>query len=218
MARKPIHLQATGKLTPRDRIWAAIRATAPLAFNVDDIARVVIAAAPKDAQVKRVPEKTISSYLEALTRAGYLEATVTQAHRNGRGQIIQPLASYKLLRDCGIEAPRLTKAGEPVTQGSGREALWRTMKILKNFTRTELARSASTASLTVSDRDAKHYLRYLEKAGYVVVQIASKPGTQARWRFVAARNTGPKPPMIQRALHVYDPNLGQAVWHPEVDA
>jgi hypothetical protein len=33
-----------------------------------------------------------------------------------------------------------------------------------------------------------------------------------RYRFLAARYSGPKPPMIQRIKAVYDPNRSEVVW------
>lgn len=216
MARKPIHLQAVGKLTPRDRIWAAVRASSGVPFTADNVARHVVNHAPANAAVKRIPERTIMTYLLSLTRAEYLEATHGESSRHTDGAVVFPPTSYRLIRDCGVEAPRIKVNGMPVTQGAGREALWRTMKILKFFTRSDLARAASTASCVVSERDAMCYLQFLCKAGYVAVHVASKPGTQTLWRFVAAKNTGPRAPMIQRVKHVYDPNLGEVVWHPEV--
>lgn len=213
MARKPIHLQAAGKLTPRDRIWAAIRALAsikpPVRFTLDDISRMALHLTPKGATRRRIEVATITTYLAGLVAAGYL--------RCDREPGEPP--RFFLMRDVGIEAPRVTKDGKPVTQGRRRDALWLTMKHIKSdFSHSELARAASTASNAVADADAASYVHFLALAGYLVLTTACKPGTQARYRFVAARNTGPRAPQIQRVKHVYDPNLGAVVWHPQVNS
>jgi hypothetical protein len=58
-------------------------------------------------------------------------------------------------------------------------------------------------------------------AGYLIeIKKGQAQGTSrlpARFRFNPARNTGPRPPMIQRTKAVYDPNLGQVVWQEEPD-
>lgn len=195
MARKPVHLQAAGKLQPRDRIWAAIRAL--MHFTRDEVCRRA-----------KVEESTVDTYLRGLVAARYVRVT----------RIGTCAGQYVLARDVGVTAPRVTRDGKPVTQGDRREAMWRTMKIVKNFTATELALKASVEGKVVDVVDAKCYVGFLAKAGYLVPFTAAKPGSQGRWRFVDAKNTGPRAPQIQRVKHVYDPNLGVVVWHPEANA
>jgi hypothetical protein len=214
MARKPIHLQAAGKLTPRDRIWAAIRGLRRFSpsSTFAEIADYVVKHAPAEAVTRRIDEDTIKTYVESLVKGDYLRRMNPK-----RGARYEP-ADFALLRDVGIEAPRVTRGGKTVTQGGGREALWRSMKILKTFTRGELAQAASTASNKVGDEEASTYVYYLVKAGYVIEVKPGKSHHPARYRFLAAKNTGPRAPMIQRVRHVYDPNLGVVVWHPEANA
>src|SRR5258708_32528624 len=135
MARKPIHLQVAGKLTPRDRIWAAIRALgkqAPLSgFTRAEIADYIVDHAPKEATTRRLEEKTIETYVQGLGNAGHLE-------------ILQPYERYrattsKLARDVGVEAPRVNKDGRPLTGGNKREAMWRAAETLNALQRTGLA-------------------------------------------------------------------------------
>ena len=195
MARKPIHLQAFGKLQPRDRIWAAIRVMGR--FRRDELCRR-----------GKVEEGTLDTYLRGLVAAGYVRRVREGLHAG----------SYYVNHDVGVIAPRVTRDGKPVTQGDRREAMWRTMKIVKNFTATELAMKASVEGKVVDVADAKCYVGFLAKAGYLIAIAAGKPGSQARWRFVDAKNAGPRAPQIQRVKHVYDPNLGVVVWHPEANA
>lgn len=211
MARKPIHLQAAGKLTPRDRIWAAVRALKRFTFA--DIADYVVKHAPAEAKVRRIEEDTIETYVESLVRGSFVER-LNPTFRQSRYEQVQ----FELVRDVGVHAPRVTKAGEPVTQGASRLAMWRVMRKLKQFTRRELAAKASTEGNVVDCEEAKTYVHYLAKAGYLAVVVPGRPRHPEVYAFVRSRDSGPLAPMIQRVKHVYDPNLGIVVWHPEADA
>ena len=210
MARKPIHLQAAGKLTPRDRVWAAARALKRFTFA--DVADYVVKHAPAEARVRRLDEATIKTYVESLTKGGFVRRI--NAERNARYEH----AWFELVRDVGVHAPRVTRSGEPVTQGASRLAMWRVMRKLKNFTRRSLAAAASTEGNLVAEEDAKTYVHYLAKAGYLAVVVPGRPRHLEVYAFIRSFDTGPLAPMIQRVKHVYDPNLGKVVWHPEVDA
>lgn len=211
MARKPIHLQAAGKLTPRDRIWAAVRALKRFTFA--DIGDYVVKHAPAEARVRRIDEATIKTYVESLVNGGFVGRIVLTPKRERYQQ-----ALFNLVHDCGVHAPRLTKSGEPVTQGAGRLAMWRVMRRLRRFTRAELAAKASTEGNQVAVEDARTYVHYLVKAGYLAIVTLGRPNHPEVYAFIASRDSGPLAPQIQRVRHVYDPNLGVVVWHPEVDA
>ena len=200
MARKPVHLKPAGRRTTgREYIWAAIRELAAQnrCFTVTDIERST-----------GQPSQTVRTYLQGLDKAGYLESIDANN---------QP-AAWQLIKDVGVDAPRVTKDGNQVTQGRGRENMWRTMKILKEFNYVDLAIHASTEQHPVKPLEARDYINYLHKAGYLVCVKQSRPGSttttgcKARYRFLKSKNTGPKPPMIQRVKHVYDANLGEVVW------
>jgi hypothetical protein len=220
MARKPIHLQAAGKLTPRDRIWEAIRAAArngPLGNGISyaDIADRVVELAPAEARVRRIEEATIETYVLSLVAAGYMKhvKAPSRALKNCVKNV-----RFELVRDVGVHAPRVTKTGAPVTQGTSRLSMWRVMRKLRQFTRRELAAKASTEGNPVDEEDAKTYVHYLAKAGYLAVVVPGRPRHLEVYAFVRSRDSGPLAPMIQRVKHVYDPNLGKVVWHPEADA
>lgn len=196
MARKPIHLQAAGKLTPRERIWQALRALRR-GFSRGDLVVYLRRNGP------RVEESTIQTYLDGLCAAGFI----------GREHVFATGALYQLMRDAGVEAPRVTRNGKPVTQGAGTQNLWTSMRAQKAFDYRELI---GTAAVAIAPASAKSYCRMLERAGYLVADRAGKGGIPTRYRLV--RNTGPLAPMIQRVKHVYDPNLGEVVWHPGANA
>lgn len=213
MARKPIHLQSAGKLTPRERIWAAVRALAREGkqFTYGEIGDYVVEHAPREARVRRIEEATIKTYIESLGNAGFIRRV-----NPGRKTRYEP-AQFDLERDVGVHAPRVTRAGAIVTQGSARLAMWNAMRKCKQFSRTSLAHAASTEADMVTDEEAKTYIYYLLKAGYIAVRDAGNAHRQATYVFIPSRNSGWRAPQIQRVKHVYDPNLGRVVWHPEAD-
>jgi hypothetical protein len=86
------------------------------AFTLADLERAV-----------RVPQATIQSYLQGLEAAGYL--TSERQPNGSRNQERFGRKSYALVRDCGVDAPRVSRSGRPVTQGVGREAMWRANEV-----------------------------------------------------------------------------------------
>ncbi|MBI2313544.1 MAG: hypothetical protein HYU77_13675 [Betaproteobacteria bacterium] len=203
MARRPIHIEAAGKLTPRERVWAEIRRRREFALmEIEDHTRVEIT--------------TIRSYLEALERGGYI-TPVTGSH--GSRKVRNPVGHFqagrwRLVKDIGHQAPRVTAEGEPVTQGQANERMWRAMRILREFDYRELAYSAATEDSPIRPHTAKTYVIYLARAGYLQCVQPAKPGTPARHRLIPSKFSGPRAPMIQRVKQVYDPNLGVIVWAP----
>lgn len=205
MPPKPAHiLAASGHPTGRQAVWLAIREIGE--FTLRDLWLTT-----------NVDRATVRTYVESLAKAGILETFSSGKATSGqKGQ--QPTV-FKLVRDCGIEAPRVDRDGNPVIQGAAREQMWRTMKMVRgDFTSEELAIAASLEDSPVSPVDAKDYLRHLAVAGYLAITQRGRSGKPGRYRFNPAKNTGPKPPMIQRMQTVFDPNLGKIVWHPQVDA
>ena len=136
---------------------------------------------------------------------------------------VTPIDELKLIRDNGVEAPRLKRDGSPVTQGLGTEAMWRSMRIIGSFNGRELAAHASACGIEVKESTAKAYIIVLHAAGYLKVVEAAKlaspgkPPAQARYVLAPGKYTGPRPPMIQRTKTLYDPNLAKVVWNEEID-
>lgn len=186
MPRKAVHLMPAGALTVVDQIWSALRLLQ--AGNVRQIAYE--AKAGRD---------TTRQYLARLLRAGIVAKAEGSCG-----------AVYSLQRDPGVEAPRLRDDGTACTQGHGREAMWRTMRVLKEFGTSDLVAHARAADITVAESEARNYCLWLARAGYLA-RLTTQTATP-RWRLVPTRYTGPKPPMIQRIRQVYDPNLGKVVW------
>ena len=107
---------------------------------------------------------------------------------------------YRLL-ERPTETPRIDRAGnrlrEPTIQ-----TLWRTLRMVKVFTMSELAELATTPAYEVPLQAAQRYVSHLGRAG-VVAQITTgeKP---PRYRLV--RDLGARAPIILRTTSLYDPN------------
>ena len=205
MSRKRIDLQMTGKPEGRQVIWTAIRKLSAGA------ARGITVMEVED--ITRIEPATIRTYMKSLTNAGILKMLpgerTNPKHRRYEKQ------RWMLVKDMGVEAPRVRTNGELVTQGSARDQMWRAMKMIGDFTYRDLAVHASTEECRVSETDAKDYCKHLLKASYLRVTRKHQKGkdaSPAAYRLI--RNTGPKAPMIQRIKQVFDPNLGEVVWRP----
>ena len=178
-------------MTNRDRIWAAIRARREFTRN-----RLYLDT--------RIRYGAIADYLNRLERAEIVERI--GEHRRGEE------LHYRLVNDVGVETPRLNKDGTPVLVGRCREHMWRSMRILGDFSVRELAVHGSTEEVQINFGDARTYVQYLNKAGYLAVIRPGKPNAPARYRLLPSRYTGPKPPQVRRIRQVFDPNLGRVVW------
>lgn len=142
---------------------------------------------------------SVRDYLTGLAAAGYVERQAAESTRPG-----SPI-TWRLVRDIGVEAPRVRRDGTPVTQGQKRENLWQAMRILRSFTPRELAVGARTPECMVGVTEAAEYCRYLHMAGY----LTRRGGA---YQMHATAFTGPRAPMIQRTRRVWDPNRNEVRW------
>lgn len=193
--RKPIHLEMNGTKDNRQLVWEAVRAE-QRPFTVQQIAWV----ADLDLETTRY-------CIQGFQRAGYIGIAGEKATR-GKEQFL------KLVKDCGVEAPSVTRSGKPRVAGMGTEAMWRSLRILGEVSAEELAAQASVSAKT-TPKTAYSYLLWLQRAGYVVEVSAGTSGPRgraARYRLMPGKYTGPRAPMIQGMGQLFDPNLGQVVY------
>lgn len=207
MMRKPIHLVSTAKhVGGRQGVWQAMR-------KLGKFTLIAVA------EESKVDVQTVRTYAQCLTKGGYLAVigtapprrSNTSNHQSGQ----QRANIYELVRDVGVEAPRVRRDGSPCTQGAAREQMWRAMKMLVVFNPRELALAATTDEQAVSDIDAADYVKNLYRAGYLLVVEPATKKAQARYRFNRVRNSGPLPPQVQRLNSVWDANLRMVVWQEE---
>lgn len=189
MSRRPVDQIAKSRdAEGRQVIWEAIRALSSAEFVMGDLF--------KETWISRY---TLRSYLNSLAAAGILEKT-EHADRVGHRDAV----TWRLIKDEGFYAPRVNRNGEPVTQGLGVEQMWRTMRVLKEFTPRDLALHATTDVIGVTDWTAKSYCSMLLACGYLICVQKANAHRQATYRLV--RNSGPLAPQIQRVKQVFDPN------------
>ncbi len=166
----------------RQEIWQAIRLGRSF-FTVNSLM-----------DASGANRKTIEDYLRCLIPGG----VIGQKGDSG----------YELIEDRGHHAPRLNRDGRPVTQGAGVENMWRSMRMLGQFDARDIAAHSTTHSVSVSDATAKSYISMLLRTGYLRVVSKAVPGRRAAvYRLI--RNSGPRPPQIQRVKQVWDPNTRQ---------
>jgi hypothetical protein len=181
------------RMPGRRAVWAAIR-------DLEQFTRAMLRV-----RVPQVKQHAVHEYLAALIRGGYVKpGAMVAAPTRGCGKV----RSYSLVRDVGVDAPRLRKDGAELPP-TAQERMWMQMKINKTFTVSGLVYAASLNAPPVPEATAASYVRHLEKAGYLVG--TRWEGRETSYRLV--NNTGGRPPMIQRTKVVYDPNLGRVVWH-----
>lgn len=173
-----------GALTDREKLWAAMR----------ELRTFTIAELSLKSKVDRRTCKA-RDYLTGLVRAGIVDVV-----HYGPGRF----STYTLIKDCGVCAPRVRKNGA-LLPDSGRTRMWRAMPILGVFSIRELANAASLNDALIAYEEAKSYCCWLARGGYI------RKVDPATYRFVPARNTGPKAPQILRVKQLYDPNTDKVV-------
>ncbi|MGD9862566.1 MAG: hypothetical protein AB7S99_05070 [Pseudodonghicola sp.] len=146
-----------------------------------------------------VHRKTGADYLGCLVAGGYAE--------RGDDEVLG-CAKWRLIKDGGHHAPRLRKDGSTVTQGAGLANIWRSMRMLRKFSTVDVALHSSTPATQVTESTVKSYCSMLLATGYLRVLQKADPVKGRKAIYQLVRNTGPKPPMIQRVKQVYDPNTG----------
>lgn len=178
------------KATGRESVWQAIRSlrtfTRAQLFEAANASR-----------------DCIKKYIRGLVCAGYLVEEET-----GDNHLTANL--IRLVNDPGPTPPRVRQDGTRVVRGNGREQMWRTMRILGEFSCRDIAIQGSTEDCLLSYSSVRSYVSILHRAGYLALSPTG------RWRMVMARYSGPLPPMvINCGRHLYDQNTQQIVWSKE---
>jgi hypothetical protein len=200
MSRQPAILEMSGGKSQRQRVWEAIRGLAGIndgTFTASDLSRC-----------SKVDMEPVREYLKGLGAAGYVRVINPEASKAG-GRSVKNV--FEMLRDNGVEAPRVRRDGAPVTQGRGTESMWAAMVELDHFNHWLIADFAQVKPST-----AATYLRLLGCAGYLKIitpgKGKGKGGVATVWTVGLEHRLKPRAPMITRLHAVYDPNIHQIVW------
>jgi hypothetical protein len=206
MSRKPAILELAGGKSQRQRAWEAIRGLAGIndgTFTAADISRC-----------SKVEIDPVREYLKGLSAGGYVCIINPDASRAG-GRSVKNV--FELMRDNGVEAPRVRRDGTEVTQGRGTEAMWAAMTALDSFNYWLIAELAQ-----VKPGTACSYCLALGKAGYLDILTVGKGigkgGIATVWTVSSLHRMKPRAPMITRLKAIYDPNIHQIVWAEGADA
>ena len=210
--RKPV-IELRGGIAPRQRIWDAIRSfgVGPGVISHWTEAMIIEITRLDRANGGAIDPATLRSYRVALEAAGVINAIYAVSDQK----------YYRLVRDEGVDAPRLRRDGTRVTQGLKQENMWRTLRMMRgDINAAELAAHASSSTVEVSKVAATDYLATLAKAGYLDITQRGKGtgrgGVAARYALRADMDTGPKPPMVCRTSVVFDANQRRVMWAPTV--
>ncbi len=147
-----------------------------------------------------VSPSVAARYVRNWKRTGVAEVARADGHRRYYRIAAHARADQATqeIRDEMVAAPSETQHGN----------MWRTMRLLSEFTPTDIAAHSSTEETYVSELIAGAYCRVLVAAGYLRVVRKAVPGKRtATYRLI--RNTGPHAPREKRVRAVYDENLGE---------
>jgi hypothetical protein len=147
--------------------------------------------------------RTVRDYIMRLVRGGYAEEIQST-------QINRKINSYRLL-NRPEKAPRLKKDGTAYAERQI-DTLWRSMKMAKTFTASELAEDASVGEHPVKKDTARRYLLDLLSVG-IVDRVRTPRGEEKRYRLM--HNIGYHAPQILSAHVVFDPNSESVLGEPE---
>jgi len=188
--RQPVSIERVNGVNRRDHIWINVRRLKT--FTVISLREAVPVTISKD---------SVRDYLTRLCAGGYVL----------RDESVKPF-EYTLIKDCGVDSPRLRLDGSVITVGLANENMWRTIKILKGFDWKDVLLVSSTEDMPIKPTTVKSYLEALHRARYITCIRHSNPDGRAVYRFNTKMNTGSRAPMIQRDKSLYDPNLGRVVF------
>ncbi|MDK2124459.1 hypothetical protein [Parachitinimonas caeni] len=182
------------------QVWSAIQA---LADKPRWRIRDVMIGAPG------LSDSAVRQYLNRLLRAGYVEPLP-------RVPAYGPVY-YRAIRPLTGKAPLLDGNGQrrpaPVTR---QQAIWGTMRRLPQWTIPELAAFASVGERPLSRASVSHYVRQLERAGYLVCleRHPSRTGIPSRYALKPAHRLKPLPPERRSSRVLFDPNTRQTIELP----
>ncbi|UZD92721.1 hypothetical protein LOY64_15300 [Pseudomonas corrugata] len=120
---------------------------------------------------------------------------------------------FELIKDEGVDHPRLDRKGQRTYHHLATENIWRTLRILKgDLSVAAVIEAASAGGEVLPVVRVRQYLNALAEAGYLVKSVGTT--RLETYRLVSEKYTGPRPPEVRQlnSLQVYDPNLSKLVY------
>ena len=194
--------------SPRQRVWAAIRKHRD-EFTIQQVA-----------DLGQMKYDSARDFITGLKNAEIIAEVRREKLPNMSKKI--DLIYFRLVEDYGYNAPSVDRKGNILGKKTTvNKAMWNTLRITKQPVNAhELAALSSTDDQAVSIETADSYLRFLHHAGYLkIARAAHHAVRKAKYQLLPHMNTGPNPPMIQRAKQVFDPNTNQLMYseRPELE-
>lgn len=185
---------------PRQRVWNAIRESRK-EFTIAQVA-----------ELGGMKYDSTRDFITGLRKAGIISELRREKKPRTSSHI--DIIVYQLVKDLGYTAPSVDRQGNLLTPRPLNKAMWNTLRITKQAVNArELAAFSSNDENVVSEETADSYLRMLHQAGYLkIAQEAHHAVKKAKYILLPHMNTGPKPPQIQRAKQVFDPNTNQTMF------
>lgn len=152
-------------------------------------------------QVDNAQRKLRSHGFLELTGPGCLKLTDAGREALGAGAAVR-------------SGPNGPQPGARQFRNTLRTRVWRAIRIRRKFSIPDLEMLVATGEERDIGSNIGHYLRALERAGYLVKLPRREAGTaltsngHARWWLPNEQDTGPAAPIVNaRTCTVYDPNL-----------
>lgn len=114
---------------------------------------------------------------------------------------------FFILAEKTVQPP---EAVQPARSAEGN--MWRSMRLLGQFTPTDIAAHSTAGGIDVTVPQAERYCRLLCKEGYLKALQRAQPGKRSAV-YKLLRNTGPKTPRARRVSGLWDPNTGEFMPH-----
>ncbi|WP_299378613.1 hypothetical protein [uncultured Kiloniella sp.] len=155
---------------------------------------------------KKSKEKldTCRLYISLLVKAKIVEEVVNQPFETSK---------FQLKKDVGFHHPRIRKDGTRIPDGNTQDAIWRLMRLFKKFSFIELDTALRNAGLETHLGTIKGYIQSLAKAGYL--KRLDQPNPRQIKTYLLVKNSGPKPPIVQKVNRIFDPNLKEITWRED---
>ncbi|EAU40191.1 hypothetical protein FP2506_11562 [Fulvimarina pelagi HTCC2506] len=147
----------------------------------------------------------VHNYVARLEKAGFVKRVGKAAPEAGRHGNDPHL--FEVVRKS-VEAPRISRDGTLMPERQN-QRIWRTMRMLKEFTIPELAGYASAAGDEIKVTSLRTYCAYLKRAG--VIEDLGRTHHRGPKRLKLAKKLGPRAPRILTANVVYDANAKATV-------
>jgi hypothetical protein len=142
-------------------------------------------------RVAGINEETARRYILRWEQAG----KVRIARKDGNTR-------FYILAEQPIPASATTEPGR-----SAEGNMWRTMRLLRQFSPTDVAAHSNVGGISVTVQQARAYCRALLDAQYLRVLQTAVPGKREAF-FKLVGDTGPAAPKTRRVTGLHDPNTG----------